>query len=32
MYLGVHVKYPSFFSDFIEKLILLRDFREILRY
>jgi len=32
MWIGLHVKCPSFFSDFNETWILLMDFRKILKY
>jgi len=32
MYFGLHVKYPSFFSDFNEILTFSTDFRNILKY
>ena len=32
MYIGLHVKYPLFLSDFNETLIFLADFRNILNY
>jgi len=32
MYIGLHVKYPLFLSDFNEASIFSTDFRELLRY
>jgi hypothetical protein len=32
MYIGLHVKYPLFFSDFYEASVLSTDCRKILRY
>jgi hypothetical protein len=32
MYIGIHVKYPLFFSYVNENLIFLTDFRKILSY
>jgi len=32
LYIGLHVKYPLFLSDFNEALISSTDFRKILKY
>ena len=32
VYVGLHVKYPLFFSDFNESLILSTDFRKTIKY
>ena len=32
MYIGLHVKYPLFLSDFNETRIFVKDFRKILKY
>jgi len=32
MYIGLHVKYPSFLSDFNEALIFSTDYRKILKH